>query len=331
MLLNKSDLNKALKLLDAEADVFVPSEVHGVSRFVLWDGNGQVALGGLNTTFPPKDILFPQTEKMYAYKNGGKPEVSDLTKKAKQVICGIRPCDMRSIECLDRVFLEKGYTDSYYANKRNNLTTIALACTEAGPTCFCDSMGLDPNSAPAADLLLADAGEAYAVTAQSDKGKSVLKHWKELLKPGEKNGKKTQCMLKAKTSPELPTKLAKMFEHAIWDETGKACIGCATCTYICPTCYCFDINTESHGNEGIVFRCWDSCMFSDYSRMAGGHDPRPTKKERVRNRYMHKLSYFPERYGMLLCVGCGRCVGNCPAHMDISDFIDKVSEVPAND
>ena len=84
---------------------------------------------------------------------------------------------------------------------------------------------------------------------------------------------------------------------------------------------------DTHGAEGTKYRCWDSCMFSDYSRMAGGHNPRPTKKERVRNRYMHKLSFFHDRYGQLLCVGCGRCVEKCPAHMDITTFIDKAAEV----
>ncbi|MEI3338955.1 MAG: 4Fe-4S dicluster domain-containing protein [Eubacterium sp.] len=118
-----------------------------------------------------------------------------------------------------------------------------------------------------------------------------------------------------------------MFDHPIWDEVTRACIGCATCTYVCPTCYCFDIDSDNHGAEGTKYRCWDSCMFSDYRRMAGGHNPRPTKKERVRNRYMHKLSFFHERYGQLLCVGCGRCVEKCPAHMDITMFIDKAAEV----
>ncbi|MBR3004774.1 MAG: 4Fe-4S dicluster domain-containing protein, partial [Lachnospiraceae bacterium] len=124
---------------------------------------------------------------------------------------------------------------------------------------------------------------------------------------------------------DLDKKLAKMFEHPIWDKVTKGCIGCGTCTFVCPTCYCFDIDSENYGAEGCKYRCWDSCMFSDYTRLAGGANPRPTKKERLRNRYMHKLSYFNERYGETLCVGCGRCVEKCPAHLDISEFIEKAS------
>ena len=69
----------------------------------------------------------------------------------------------------------------------------------------------------------------------------------------------------------------------------------------------------------------DSCMF-EYTAMAGGHQPRPGKKERVRNRFLHKLRYFPERYNMLLCTGCGRCVVKCPVNLDITDVISKIKK-----
>jgi len=234
---------------------------------------------------------------------------------------------MASVERMDKVFLDGEFVDSFYTRKRENTTFIALACGEPARTCFCDSMGLGPGEAQAADVLLTDAGEAWFVADQTEKGKAVTGLWQKLLKKGQKPAEKVACALKTKMSDKLAEKLAKMFEHPIWDEAGKACIGCATCTYICPTCYCFDINMENYGASGTAFRCWDSCMFSDYTRMAGGHNPRPTKKERVRNRYMHKLSYFNERCGVSLCVGCGRCVDKCPARLDITEFIDEAAEV----
>ena len=325
MLLNKSDLKEALRLLAADAGVYVPGELSGVSRFVLWNG-GEVEPDGKNTELPPKDILFPHTEKMYAFKTGADAEIREFAEDKKQIVFGVRPCDMASVERMDKVFLEGDFVDSFYARKRENTVFIALACREPGNTCFCDSIGLNPNEA-AADVLLSDAGNAYYVTGRTGKGKEIVLLWKGLLKDGKKPVEKAACALKTKMSGELPEKLAKMFEHPVWDETGRVCIGCATCTYVCPTCYCFDIGAENYGAEGTAFRCWDSCMFSDYTRMAGGHDPRPTKKERIRNRYMHKLSYFNERCGVPLCVGCGRCVAKCPAHLDITEFIDKAAEV----
>lgn len=326
MQLNKSDLKEALQILSAKAGVFVPSMVEGVARFALWDNESDIDLTRVNTELPPKDILFPQTEKMYAYKMGKNIEIKEIVENPEQVIFGIRPCDVRSIECMDRVFLEKTYVDNFYARKRENVTLISVGCRETARTCFCDSMGLNPSDAPGADVMMNETGDVYVVEAYTPKGKEVLEAWKHLLKKGGKKPAAAECTLKVQMSDELPAKLGKMFEHPIWDEVCKPCIGCGTCTYVCPTCYCFDMDSDNHGTEGTKFRCWDSCMFSEYTRMAGGHNPRPSKKERVRNRYLHKLSYFPDRYGISLCVGCGRCVEKCPSHMDISRFIDRAAE-----
>ena len=362
MLLKKSDITKALEILAVSASVFVPGVVADVKRFKLWEGE-EVVLGGENTTLPPKDILFPCTEKMYNYKLGKSIEIKEVVDNTSQVIFGIRPCDARSIYLMDKVFFEKGYVDSFYKRKRENTVLFAYGCDTVCRTCFCDSMGLDPSDAPNADVMMHDAGDALVLEAYTEAGKTVLEKIGEYLTEGNTcdavdesagaageiqesaagndvfagdnalNGetstsvKVVECELKVNATPNLPEKLGKMFEHPIWDEVTRACLGCATCTYVCPTCYCFDIDSDNHGAEGTKYRCWDSCMFSDYSRMAGGHNPRPTKKERVRNRYMHKLSFFHDRYGEMLCVGCGRCVEKCPAHMDITTFIDKVAEV----
>jgi len=327
MLLEKSKLVSALSVLSDGANVFVPGVSGEISRFMSWDGKSDVTLSGDNTILPPKDILFPQTEKMYAYRIAPDTQVKEVTDDQKQVVFGIRPCDMESISRLDQVFFEKEFRDEFYARKRENATFIAVTCENPCRTCFCDSMGLNPSAAPGADVLLSDAGDSFNVTAQTDKGKEVAELWKGILKKGDKKPGNAACALKMKMGDDLSSKLSGMFDHPIWDEVTKACIGCATCTYVCPTCYCFDINSENRGNEGVSFRCWDSCMFTEYTLMAGGHNPRPTKKERLRNRYMHKLSYFNDRHGASLCVGCGRCVEKCPAHLDITEFIDKAAEV----
>ncbi|MCL2391346.1 MAG: 4Fe-4S dicluster domain-containing protein [Oscillospiraceae bacterium] len=326
MKLLKKDLKEALRLISDDFELLLPGEGSGVSRFALWDG-GDIDLSYGNTQLPPKDILFPHTEKMYSFKCATDVEVTEEAEAKSRIVFGIRPCDMRAIECMDKVFLEKGFTDSFYSRKREHTLFIAMGCTNPCRTCFCDSMGLTPGDAPAADILLVESDDSFEVKAQTQRGKEIAECFGRLLTDGKVQVSKVSCALKTKMSDDLPEKLSGMFEHPIWDEVGRACIGCATCTYVCPTCYCFDISLDNHGSEGVSFRCWDSCMFSDYTRMAGGHNPRPTKKERVRNRYMHKLSYFNERYGSALCVGCGRCVEKCPANLDITEFIDKVAEV----
>ena len=330
MLLDKKRMKEALAILSRDAKVLVPMEVDGVAKFTPWDGQKLPSLDMINTTLPPKDALFPQTEKMYNFTTGPNAQIAEVQGTEKQVLFGVRSCDARSIDCMDKAFLTGTFGDSFYSKKRENLTIIAVGCVKTGPFCFCDSMGLDPSSAPNADVQLADLGDAYAVTAQTERGTAVLDQWKSLLTEGEGDAPKPKCVLQVSVPEDFPKKLMGMFEHPIWDEVSKPCLGCGTCTYVCPTCYCFDINAEKHGHEGTEFRCWDSCMFSDYARMAGGHNPRPSKKERVRNRYLHKLAYFHEQHGQLLCVGCGRCVQKCPSNMDITRFIDMAGEAMNN-
>jgi len=324
--LKKENLQKALAALTQLGKVLAPSTAEGVKKFVPLEAGVKVDLEMVNTTLPPKDVLFPQTQKMYRFTTGHEASLEEIVDRDAQILFGIRPCDVQSIACLDKVFLTDPYVDTFYAAKRDQLTIVAIACTQAAPACFCRSMGVEPGAAPCADLLLTPTATGWNICCQSDKGAAVMTAWAGLL--AETPG---QALLTA--DPELTVnmagvaeKLATMFEHPVWDELYRPCLGCGTCTFACPTCYCFEMGPELRGRVGTEMRYWDSCMFSEYTRMAGGHNPRPGLKERLRNRYLHKLSFFAERYGQSLCVGCGRCVEKCPVGLDISKLIEMVGE-----
>ena len=112
-------------------------------------------------------------------------------------------------------------------------------------------------------------------------------------------------------------KTAALFDDPAWATLSEACLGCGTCTFVCPTCQCYDIRDFDCGRGVLRYRCWDSCMYADFTKMSAGQ-PRLTQKERFRQRFMHKLVYYPENNnGLYSCVGCGRCVKKCPISMNI--------------
>ena len=329
MILEKAQLDGLLTALSTEAVVYVPKTANGVRKFAPYITAEPMELDMVKTLLPPKDLLFPQSQRMYHYgvDAAGDMFVDPIVESGEQVLFGVRPCDVRSIECLDDVFFTCGFVDEYYEAKREKLLIVALACTAPNEACFCESMGIDPNAAPAADILLQDCGEAgYAVTAQTEKGQAALDgSWAPYVSEGTLTPEQVHCSLQLDTAG-MKDKFAALYDSAeLWDSFSAKCLNCGTCTFGCPSCYCFDIDQENRCKEGVRFRCWDSCMFSEYTQMAGGHNPRPPKMDRFRNRFMHKLSYFEDRYGKILCVGCGRCMEKCPVGVDISVLIERAN------
>ena len=121
--------------------------------------------------------------------------------------------------------------------------------------------------------------------------------------------------------------LDESFESEFWAEDSFRCLGCGTCTYLCPTCHCFDIVDESTWNRGQRRRNWDCCSFAQFTRHASGHNPRPIQETRYRQRLMHKFKYFPERFGRVACVGCGRCLKNCGVGQNILVTLSQIESM----
>lgn len=328
-MLKKDALADALGALLDGYSVFAPT---GEGERQAFTRVGPEGFGGINLegapVLSPKELLFPRSETLFGV-DLSTGDISTQEPTGESVLFGVRPCDARSIANLDCVFLENGYTDTPYAARRAGLTVISLACAKIPfRTCFCDSVGGGPADAEGADALLTEtkSGNGWLIVPTTGKGRRIEELWRKagvLSGPGRNAAAGTpSCTLRPGKPDGLHQKLAAAFEDPAWARFSEACIGCGACSFICPTCYCFDIDSETRGGIADEFRCWDCCMFSDYSRMAGGHDPRPTKKERLRNRYLHKLAYFDERYGRTLCVGCGRCISKCPAGLDIASVIE---------
>lgn len=327
LVVKKTMVKEILSTLAKEYTVLVPAQIDDTSKFIRFEDNVDILMDG-NVALSPKDVFFPQTEKMYKMKTvKTSMELENIIGDSEpKLLFGVRSCDMKSLDCFDQVFLTKGYVDEFYQQKRDRVVTVALSCAQPMQSCFCSAMGLDPQKAVGADVQAYDLGDKIGLEAVTDKGNKVIELIKgQLTEEGLSLPQFGEFYLKV-DADGISEKLNGMFESPIWEDVAKKCLNCGACTYVCPTCHCFDISQEVRGQNVTKYRCWDSCMFGEYTQMAGGHNPRPTKKERVRNRFMHKLNYFPDRYNMLLCTGCGRCINACPVNLDITSVIKQIKE-----
>jgi sulfhydrogenase subunit beta (sulfur reductase) len=332
--LRKDRLERFLERLLAERDVFAPVRKGDLVVFGKINAACDVALEYGNTKESPKFALFPQRETLFGYRTEkGKVELDMPPSKEKgQMLFGIRPCDARGLLLLDKVF-GGDCSDPYYADKRANTLVVSLGCVNPNPVCFCHSMGGAPCFSEGSDLFFLDLGDRYVVEVGSDKGAALLEDPafedadEEALALSEKIKKETAASMKPLTLKEdLKEQLEQRFDDPAWSESAETCLGCGICTYLCPTCHCFDLCDETTGRTGERIRVWDSCQFPLFTQQASGFNPRPTVRERFRQRIMHKFSYLPETQAMPGCVGCGRCVTECPVNLDIRDVVTSLSE-----
>lgn len=271
-----------------------------------------------------KEFFFPKHEKLYGYKiEGNDVQLTEVAGPlAPQVILGGRPCDAAALPILDHVF-NWDYKDSQYNARRAATTIVTIACTAHDDACFCTSVGLAPDAQRGSDALLLPFGDGnYEVRCVTDKGKALFA------------GKTTACdkTATAHKGPEKKIDPAKVdafardhFEDPFWKEKTVACFGCGMCACNCPTCHCFDIVDEGNAKCGYRARNWDSCQFQGFTLHASGHNPRPSQPNRQRQRVYHKFHIYPEKFGEVLCTGCGNCTRNCPAGLGLLSLATEIS------
>ena len=299
----------------------------GSSDFKKWE-QGTVMSNKLNTARSAKDFFFPQVENLVAFKTEGKNiNIVDIREENDDfVLFGVRQCDIKSFEILDNVFL-KDPVDTFYKSRREHGVIVSLACTRPSETCFCSAFGIDP-AAPAGDVSAWLAEDGLCLTPNTEKGEKLVAALGDMVsecgtETVEKQQESTRAIMKKLPLANLSTeafggdKTEEFFNSPHWKTLSESCLGCGTCTFVCPTCQCYDIKDFNTGKGVIRYRCWDSCMYSEFTKMAHGNN-RNSKVERFRQRFMHKLVYYPaNNNGLYSCVGCGRCLAKCPISMNI--------------
>ena len=328
----KRNLNALYTAIAAQNDLFLPVKTAGQTNFSLWTENTGVDIDTLKTVKSAKDIFFPQSESLYQVRRqDGKLEIQGNALQEKPfVVFGIRGCDVKGMEVLDKVFLSEP-VDSYYAARRKLGTIVSLACGRPETSCFCKVFGVDC-AEPAGDVVTWLADDTLYWEAKTEKGENLTKQLANLLEAADASavdGEKQKIRAIVEKLPYANLSLDKWgaaaaeknFDSPLWEQLYQPCLACGTCTFVCPTCQCYDIKDYTTGSGVQRYRCWDSCMYSDFTMMAHGNN-RTSQMQRFRQRFMHKLAYFPANNdGMFSCVGCGRCVDKCPAHLNIVKVI----------
>lgn len=340
--LPKEKLKDFLEALAKDAVVYAPSLEGDTVLFKKYSQGADLCLDR-PANLGPKAIMYPQCETLLSFEfkknDPNDPKKVDIKVKAesnysKTVIFGCRPCDANGFTIYDRVFIETDTADPYYKEHRYKTTIITLSCETPSAGCFCAAVGGGPSDTSGSDVLMTPVEGAYYFEALTEKGKAVLKSYS--MQDGTSYKDKAQKVkseaLKKLRNPfpkDATEKVSqKLFDSdEFWEKVASKCISCGACTYLCPTCYCFNITDEKTKMKGERIRTWDACMFNHFTLETSGHNPRPTKFKRFKNRVGHKFAYYPEKYnGVIACCGCGRCIRYCPVSVDISEVVGYLKD-----
>lgn len=331
--MNAELLHDLVTALTRWGRVWAPVErMPGVFALEVVDGDVAAARPeALRTMIPFKKVLLRPGFTMLEGTPDGRPETAHDNDLGPQVLFGAHACDIHALKILDLLYLSD-YVDPYYELNRRQLTVVGFGCWP-DELCFCES--LDTSTADTGfDLSLTPLDGRYLVTVCSSRGDDIVRANPNLFQPATRHDTRDYLTrLKARKAAfqlaldvtDLPYVLELKHDDPVWDELGARCLCCGSCSMVCPTCSCFNVHDELRADgRAVRLRTWDACLYRDYALVAGGHNFRASRADRVRTRYYHKQDAFVREFGMPSCVGCGRCIENCPTGINVVEVFRHV-------
>ena len=335
--LKEDGLNKLIESIN-KAGAKAVAPVRNEAGMVVY---GEVTTAGDNLAFDeiigrysPKDAFFPQHEAILNYRLKGKdvqleparPEIKEM------VLLGIRPCDAAAMISLNKVFTWD-YIDTLFTERRKAATIISIACNESDESCFCTSVGFAPDGTEGSDILLKKLKNGgYLAEVLTEEGEALVKKYKDVFSDGEADAdieliaEPDKLNIDVEKIKKWLDDKGESWDHPVWELMAAKCVGCGGCTFVCPTCHCFDIVDEPYGDQGKRVKNWDGCQFDHFTLHASGHNPREHQPQRWRNRFSCKFKIYPDRVEKKGCVGCGRCIRVCPVNVDITEAMTEITQ-----
>jgi ferredoxin len=337
-----AELNKFVSVLLEKYPVFAPVSKGREYVFARLEDAAQLAEGYQPTILPAKKVLQQPLETIFSFvKQEAVADDGRCTTLGEENICfvdsgsasqtkvlfGVRPCDVNSFAVLDEVFC-KDLPDPFYCRSRHETLVVAQNCVKPCRSGFCYYLQTGPGLQRGYDLLLTELDGVYLAEAGSEEGRELLALYPFYEATPAMALAKDELL--AATSRKLPKhiltrNLAELLEentnHPVWEDLHRRCLGCGTCTMVCPTCFCYNVfdKLDLGLDSGVRQREWDSCKLMEFSQVALGHNFRKDRQARAQWRIYHKLLYQQRQFGKMGCVGCGRCIYSCMVNIDLTD------------
>lgn len=278
-----------------------------------------------------KPVFFPATEVVWrgTRDDAGFSVERDIPDTRPVALLGVRSCDLRAVAIHDTVLASRTYIDAHYAARRDGTFVVAVGCSDPANTCFCASVGTGPRPTEGYDLLLTEILEPerheFVLEIGTEAGREVADAI-DTAPGGPRDHDRAVAVTDAAAARQtraidtdgIRDVMRASAESARWKDVASRCLACTNCTLVCPTCFCTTITDQSDltGENAERHRVWDSCFSEQFSYIHGG-PLRESTEARYRQWITHKLGSWQDQFGMLGCVGCGRCITWCPAGIDI--------------
>ncbi len=337
--LEAAKLSAFLAAVKGSHRLVAPSREGNLIAFNVVDDVASIvpAADYVNPRLSVKEFFFPKSEPILRFDRGG--ESFDLADADADfpatVVFGCRPCDASSLPIMDALY-NWDYRDEFWNRRREATTVVAIACTRADESCFCTALGGSPCGTAGSDVLLTPLADGPClVEVLTDKGEALIALAADAFADRDADPEADKQAASQPAFDTLPPPLdldgisdwlKAHFEDERWAPDSYKCWGCGCCTFLCPTCHCFDIVDEGGYKRGQRRKNWDACQFPLFTLHASGHNPRPDQAARWRQRIEHKFNYYVQKFDYRSCVGCGRCIRHCPVNMNIHAQLTEIGQ-----